>query len=157
MARAGTSMISVAVGFLAAAGLIALYLGIVSLAGGSAHALDLLWQDRLYVAPIVVGFGTQAGLYTRLRILTRRARAQGAMTAAGGGISTAGMIACCAHHIADLLPILGLSAAAAALANWKTPFLLAGLATNLLGIALALRALRRSSLSRPSARAEAAI
>jgi hypothetical protein len=138
-----THRIPIFVGVLAASGLALLYLGIVSLAGGPAHALDLFWEDRLYVIPILLGFGTQAGLYSRLRLAIRHARSQGAMTAAGGGFSTAGMVACCAHHVADVLPVLGLSAAATVLANWKIPFLALALATNLAGIAIARRALRR--------------
>ena len=148
-------LLPIATGVVGAVALTALYLGVVSIAGGSEHALGLLWEDRLYVAPILLGFGTQAGLYARLRLLARRARAQGAMTAAGGGVSTAGMIACCAHHLADLLPILGLSAAAAVLASWKIPLLVVGLTTNLAGITLAVRALRRLPAPRLQARAEA--
>jgi hypothetical protein len=53
------------------------------------------------------------------------------------------MVACCAHHVADVLPVLGLSAAAAFLAQWKVPFLVIGLLMNLAGILVMLRALRR--------------
>jgi hypothetical protein len=66
-----------------------------------------------------------------------------ASTVAGGGMSTAAMVACCAHHVADVLPVLGLSAAAAFLARWKLPFLGIGLSTNVVGILLMLRALRQ--------------
>jgi len=82
-----------------AATLSVVYLGVVSLAGGLSRALELFWEDRLFVVPILLGFGGQAALYTRLRLAARRARAEGAMTAAGGGLSTAGMIAFCAHHL----------------------------------------------------------
>jgi hypothetical protein len=49
------------------------------------------------------------------------------------------MAACCAHHVAEALPLLGLTAAAAFLAQWKIPFMVAGLLTNLAGIAVMLR------------------
>jgi len=62
---------------------------------------------------------------------------------AGGGTSTVAMVACCAHHVADLLPLLGLSAAASFLAAYKIPFMLIGLAMNVAGIAVILRAIRR--------------
>jgi hypothetical protein len=65
------------------------------------------------------------------------------MTAAGGGVSTAAMVACCVHHVTDVLPLVGLSAAATFLANWKVPFMIAGLATNLLGITIMLLTLAR--------------
>jgi hypothetical protein len=49
------------------------------------------------------------------------------------------MVACCAHHVADVLPLVGLTAAATFLANWKIPFMVVGLLTNLIGIAIMLR------------------
>jgi hypothetical protein len=117
------------------------YLGIVSLAESPAHALELLWEDRLLVIPILLGFGTQVGLFTYLKLglFVPAGVASGATTAAGGGVSTAAMVACCLHHAAEVLPLLGLTAAAAFLAEWKVPFMLVGLATNGLGIGVMLR------------------
>jgi hypothetical protein len=118
-----------------------IYLGIVSLAESPAHALDLFWDDRWYVLPILLGFGTQVGLFTYLKLglFVPAGAASGATTAAGGGVSTAAMVACCLHHAADVLPLVGLTAAAAFLAEWKVPFMLVGLGTNLLGIGVMLR------------------
>jgi hypothetical protein len=48
------------------------------------------------------------------------------------------MAACCAHHITDVLPILGLTAASAFLAEYRTAFMLVGLGTTLAGIAVML-------------------
>jgi hypothetical protein len=56
------------------------------------------------------------------------------LAGAGGGTSTVAMVACCAHHVTDVLPLLGLSAAAAFLAEYRIPFMLVGLVTNLIGI-----------------------
>lgn len=141
--------IPIGAGVLGAVFLSAVYLGIVSLAESPAHALDLFWQDRFYVVPILVGFGVQAGLFARLKLgAAAHAARAGAATAAGGGMSTAAMVACCAHHVTDVLPVLGLSAAAAFLAEWKVPFLIVGLLTNLAGIVIMLRALRISERHR---------
>ena len=130
-------------GVVGALALFALYMTIVTLAQGWDHAIELFGQDAWLVIPIMAGFGTQVGLYTYLRGVSRqKSRASKAMMGAGGGTSTAAMVACCAHHVADVLPILGLSAAAAFLAQWKVPFLAVGLLTNLIGIAIMLRALR---------------
>jgi hypothetical protein len=52
------------------------------------------------------------------------------------------MLACCAHHVADLLPLVGLSAAAVFLNQYKTPLLLVGLGMNLAGIMVIARQLR---------------
>jgi hypothetical protein len=44
------------------------------------------------------------------------------------------MLACCAHHLSDVLPILGVSGAAVFLSAYQTPLLWLGLAMNLAGI-----------------------
>ena len=124
-------------GVLGAIFLTGVYVGIVSLAESPEHALDLFWQDKAFVIPILLGFGTQVGLYTLLKkglYMPMHLPAAGATTAAGGGMSTMAMVACCAHHVTDVLPLLGLSAAAAFLADYRIPFMLVGLITNLIGI-----------------------
>ena len=129
-------------GLLGAVFLTAIYLGIVSLAESPTHALELFWQDKAFVIPIILGFGTQVGLYTLLKkglYMPVPVPAGGATTAAGGGMSTMAMVACCAHHVADVLPLVGITAAATFLANWKIPFMVVGLLTNLVGIAVMIR------------------
>ena len=149
-------LLPLGIGLLGAFFLTGLYLGIVSLAESPQHALELFWQDKLFVIPIILGFGTQVGLYTFLKkglYLPVTAPAAGATTAAGGGMSTAAMVACCAHHVADVLPLVGLTAAATFLADWKIPFMVVGLLTNLLGIAFMLREIvkaRRHAVSHAS-------
>ena len=131
-------------GVVGALALFALYMTIVTLAQGWNHAIELFRQDAWLVIPIMAGFGTQAGLYTHLRgVLRQKSRASKAMMGAGGGTSTAAMVACCAHHVADLLPLLGLSAAASFLAAYKIPFMLVGLAMNVVGIVVIVRTIRK--------------
>jgi len=130
-------------GFVGTAALFALYMTIVTVAQGWQHAIELFGQDAWLVLPIMSGFGVQVGLYTYLRSMLRRgSRSSKVMMGAGGGTSTAAMVACCAHHVADLLPLLGLSAAASFLAAYKIPFMLIGLAMNLIGIVVILRTIR---------------
>jgi hypothetical protein len=132
------------IGTLGALALFALYMTIVTLAQGWEHAIELFRQDAWLVVPIMTGFGIQVGLYTHLQGMLRRgSRSSAVMMGAGGGTSTAAMVACCAHHVADLLPLLGLSAAASFLAAYKIPFMLIGLAMNVLGIAIIWRAIRK--------------
>jgi hypothetical protein len=132
--------IPVAAGVAGAVFLAGLYLGIVSVAESASHALSLFWEDRVFVVPIILGFGAQVGLFTYLKLglFVPGAAAGGATTAAGGGVSTLAMVACCAHHVSDVLPLIGLTAAAAFLAEWKLAFMLVGLATNAAGIAFML-------------------
>lgn len=119
-------------GALAALALVVFYLGIVTLAQGWGHAVQQLGEDRWFVGAIVAGFGTQVGLFVYLRGMHSRAAAGG--VAASTGTSTAAMLACCAHHLTDVLPIVGLSGAAVFLNAYKTPLLWVGIAMNLGGI-----------------------
>ena len=131
-------------GFIGAIGLFALYLIIVTIAQGGSHAIELLSQDAWLVIPIMIGFGIQVGLYTHLRgVIPQGSRSSKMMVGMGGGTSTAAMVACCAHHLADVLPLLGLSAAASFLAVYKIPFMFMGLGMNLIGIVVILRTIRK--------------
>jgi YHS domain-containing protein len=124
-------------GLLAILGLLAFYLGIITLAQGWAHATQQLADDRNFIGAIALGFGTQVGLFTYLRGLHAHATAGG--VAASTGTSTAAMLACCAHHLADILPILGVAGAAAFLNAYKIPMLWLGIVMNLIGMIYLLR------------------
>ena len=119
-------------GALAAIALVAFYLGIVTLAQGWGHAVQQLGDDLPFVGAIVAGFGTQVGLFAYLRGVHAHAAAGGVATSTG--TSTAAMLACCAHHLVDVAPVLGLSGAAIFLNAYKTPLLWLGIAMNLIGI-----------------------
>jgi hypothetical protein len=124
------------------------YLGIVSVAESFQHAVQLFWQDRWIVIPIIVGFGVQTALYTILRkrlfIPVENVGPSGKFMGTGGATSTVAMVACCAHHITDALPILGLTAASTFLAKYQTAFMLLGLGTTMLGIVVMLIILFRA-------------
>lgn len=124
-----------------------LYFAIVSLAESPSHALQLFWEDRAIVLPIILGFGVQVGLYTvlkkRLFVPVASTGPSGALTGAGGGMSAAAMVACCAHHVTDVLPLVGLTAAATFLAEYRIPFMLVGLGTTVGGIAVMVAILLR--------------
>ncbi len=122
--------------------LTALYFAIVSWAESPQHALEFFWQERWIVLPLVIGFGIQSALYVilkkRLFVPLTSTGPSGTMMGAGGATSSLAMVACCAHHVSDVLPILGLTAAAAFLARYQTLFMLIGLGTTLLGIVVML-------------------
>lgn len=138
MSRWKRILIPLGAGLAGALLLTALYFGIVSWAESPKHALDQFWQDRWIVFPIIAGFGVQAALYTvlklRLFVPVAAAGSSGGLMGAGGASSTLAMVACCVHHVTDVLPILGLTAAAAFLAEYRIPFMLVGLGMNLVGI-----------------------
>ena len=119
-------------GLAAATALLVFYLGLITVAQGWGHALQQLIEDRWFVGAITVGFGAQVGLFAYLRILHGRASTGG--VAASTGTSTAAMLACCAHHLTDILPLIGLSGAAVVLNLYKTPLLWLGIGMNAVGI-----------------------
>jgi hypothetical protein len=118
------------------------YLSIMTVAEGPQIALDLFWADRSLIIPILLGFGIQAALYTILRkrlfLPVSSVVHTGKLMGARGATSTFAMIACCAHHVTDILPILGLSAVATVLGQYRTLFLYISLATTGIGIAVML-------------------
>jgi hypothetical protein len=128
-------------GILGALALIGLYLGLVTWAQGFSHATELIRDDRYFVAAIAGGFGLQIGFFVYLRrLLSARAKGSaGAATAAGTGTSTAAMLACCAHHVVDALPVLGLSGVAIFLNDYRLPVMAAGIAVNAAGVLFMLR------------------
>lgn len=137
----------VGVGFLGALLLTGLYFGIVSWAESFEHALKLFWEDRWIIMPMILGFGVQMALYTilkkRLFVPVAHPGPAGALTGAGGMTSTLAMIACCAHHVTDVLPMLGLTVATTFFAKYQTLLMLVGLGTSLIGIAVMLFILYR--------------
>lgn len=131
-------LIPLGAGLLGSILLTAIYFGIVSWAESPSHAIQFFWQDRWIVIPIILGFGIQAALYTilklRLFLPVSAIGPSGPMVGASGTTSSIAMVACCAHHITDVLPILGLTAAATFLAKYRLAFMGFGLGSTLLGI-----------------------
>jgi hypothetical protein len=142
MPKSKRILLPVGAGILGALFLTGLYFGIVSWAESPEHALEFFWQDRWIVIPILLGFGVQVALYVilkmRLFIPVSSVGPSGVLTGAGGTTSTLAMVACCAHHVTDVLPILGLTAAATFLAQYRTTFMLVGLGTTVVGIGVML-------------------
>jgi hypothetical protein len=137
------------VAFLLGSSLMAgVYFGILTWAQGWEYASKQFLLNRWYVLPIWAGFGIQAALYSILRfrlfIPTTTTGHTGAMMGTSGGTSVTAMVACCLHHVTDVLPILGLSAAATFLARYQRPFMLVGLGLNTIGIIAMLVVLYRA-------------
>ena len=126
---------------MAAAGMAAFYAVVVGWAGGTAHLVDQLQQDWWLVAPITASFAAQVGVMVELRSRHALHHGMEAGGAAASGTSAAGMVACCAHHLVELAPAVGLSAFATTLADARIPLMVAGLALNMVVLAVALRRL----------------
>jgi hypothetical protein len=136
------------VGTGAAVLLLLVYVGIISLAQGLAHALELTSGLWYWVVALAGGFGVQAGLFSFIRQAIRERRAAAtASVAASGGVSAGSMAACCAHHLSDVLPLIGLSGLAAFLASYQLVFIIAGVLSNAVGITIMLETIQRHGLS----------
>ena len=127
--------------------MVGIYFGIVVWAQGWEDARSLFSSNRWYLFSIWMSFGIQAALYAilrfRLYVPTTSTGHTGLLMGTGGGTSVTAMVACCLHHMTDVLPILGLSTAATFLTSYQRPFMLAGLSLNLIGITVMLRVLYR--------------
>ena len=129
-----------------AAGLLAA--GYSALIGASSRSMSHLigqWRvDALFIVLVAGGFGVQMGLYSHVRRLFRGDGRAAAVTAGGTATSTTAMVACCLHHLNEVVPLLGLSGAAAFLLEYKAPIVFLSLAANAAGILLMLRTLRHA-------------
>ncbi len=132
----------------AAALLIIIYLGIITLAQDWTHALEQTAELWYWVLALAGGFGIQAGLFSFVRqsIRERRAATTGSV-AASGGISAGSMAACCAHHLSDILPLLGLSGVAIFLTQYQLFFIVVGVVSNIIGITIMLDTIQCHGLS----------
>lgn len=123
------------------------YFGLLTWAQGWDSALSLFQSNGWYVIPIWISFGIQAALYSILRfrlfVPTTSTAHTGAVMGTSGGTSVTAMVACCLHHVTDVLPVLGLSAAATFLTRYQRPFMLIGLGMNIVGIIVMLVVLYR--------------
>lgn len=123
--------------FGAAAALIMLgvYFGTLTVVSGWDFTLSEFARFWPYVLALVIGFGTQIGLYTHLRQQVARHHSGGTMVVASGTTSTAAMISCCAHYLANVLPVIGAAGLVTFIAQYQVQFFWVGLAFNAAGIA----------------------
>lgn len=128
--------------------LFGLYLGLVGWANSFQHAFVEFLRLWYWMAPLIVGFGIQVGLYLYARGAARSAghpNASGIM--ASGGASTVSMAACCVHHLADVLPVIGLAGTGLFLSTYQALFLLVGVVSNAMGILYLLSIIGRHRLA----------
>jgi hypothetical protein len=142
-------------GLLAALLLAVGYSLIIGVSSRSVSHLLSQWRvDALFIALVTAGFGVQMGLFSRVRRVIRGDGRAEAVAAGSTATSTTAMVACCLHHLNDIVPFLGLSGAATFLLAYKTPVILLSLAANGVGILLMLRTLRHARRA-PAASTEA--
>ncbi|NMF87756.1 hypothetical protein [Aromatoleum petrolei] len=121
-------------GGLASSILLAAYFVILTLVSGWAFALEQFSGFWYFIVPLTLGFGIQVGLFVRLRDLVGAARRSGVMVATSGTTSTAAMISCCAHYLANAAPVLGATGLVAFAAQFQTELFWVGLLFNAAGV-----------------------
>lgn len=109
------------------------YFVVITLANSWPHAWQQFLTDWPWILALALGFGLQVRLHLLLRHQMRK-RMQAKGMAACAGVSGAAMVACCAHHVSDALPFLGLAGVAGFFYDYRQVFLLFGVLSNLVGI-----------------------
>src|SRR3972149_2119900 len=122
-----------------------IYFGVVGLSMGLDNVSREAARLWYWITLLAIGVGVQVGLFSFIR-QSLRERAAAASVGTSGGLSAGSMVACCAHHLSDLLPMLGLAGMAAFLANYQTVFILVGILSNAVGITIMLETIQRHGL-----------
>jgi Cu+-exporting ATPase len=114
--------------------LLALYFGVLALVSGWSFTLSQFAEFWYYIVPLAAGFGVQVALFLKLREVVSRAKEAGTVIAVSGTTSTAAMISCCAHYLANVAPVLGATGLVAFAAQFQAELFWVGLAFNAAGI-----------------------
>ena len=120
-------------GVIASLLMLILYFIIVSLVSGFSFAQNQFASFWYFLLALILGFGIQIGMYMYLRSLVHH-MGSGKIIATTGTTSTDSMISCCAHYLANILPVLGISALATLVAHYQFELFWLGILANLCGI-----------------------
>lgn len=119
------------------------YSAVLLWAGGARHLEVQARADWWLLAPLVATFAAQVAVTVELHA-RHASHHLGTAGGAATGTSTAGMVACCAHHLVELAPLAGMTGIATALADVRIPVMTAGLAMNVAVLTIGLRRLHRT-------------
>ena len=122
-------------GILAGAALILFFISFVSIFQGFNFALLSFLSLKYWIIALAMGFGVQVGLYSSIK----HSLETNAAVAGSGTMSAGSMVACCAHFLANLIPIIGIAGLAAFFVKYQTTFLGVGILFNLIGINIMLK------------------
>ncbi len=121
---------------LGSAALLTLYMTILVIGNSWEHAVQQVvdWWPRVLLQ--TVGFGIQVGMFLHIREISKAGNWRGPSSslAVGGGMSAGSMVACCLHHVTDVLPIVGFSAATIFLTQYQSVFMTLGVLSNIVGL-----------------------
>ena len=126
---------SVLKGFLAASLLLIFYFATVTLISGWDFAQSQFANFWYFILTLSSGFGIQVGLYTYLRQSITQKHVGGRVVVVSGTTSTTAMLACCAHYLVNIAPLLGVAGAISIVAQYQQQLFWIGMLFNLAGIA----------------------
>lgn len=119
-------------------------ISVASLAEGSIEkGYDVYLSNGIFIYLIPLAVGIQMGLFRYHRnITTGNIAGSEKMGMAGSATSSLTMVACCLHHVSDLLPAVGfILAASSFLIQYKDTIITIGLMANVIGSAYIARAI----------------
>jgi len=114
--------------------LLGVYFGLLTVVSGWSFTVDQFATFWPYLVALASGFGVQVALYLRLRRIVNGAAGQGKVVAASGATSTAAMVSCCPHYLANLLPIVGAAGLVTLVAQYQVELFWLRLVFNAAGI-----------------------
>lgn len=125
---------AVLAGIGAALALLGVYFGLLALVSGWDFTLEQFLAYRYFIVALAAGFGIQVSLFLHLKALVQGARKQGVVLATSGMASTAAMVSCCTHYLANIAPIIGAAGLVAFATQYQVELFWVGLAFNAGGI-----------------------
>lgn len=114
--------------------LLTIYFTVLTLVSGWSYALEQFSAFWYFIISLAAGFGIQLGLYTYLGGLIQGMHGGGKVLGVTGATSTTAMISCCAHYLANLLPILGVAGVVTFVSQYQIWLFWVGLLFNFGGI-----------------------
>lgn len=121
-------------GTLASGILLGVYFIVLTLVSGLSFVQSQFAFFWYFIVSLAVGFGVQIGLYAYLRGLIKGKHGESKVLGVTGATSTATMISCCAHYLANLLPVLGVMGFVTFVAQYQVKLFWVGLLFNVGGI-----------------------
>ena len=115
--------------------LLGLYFGSLTLLSGWNFTREQFFTYPYFILALAMGFGIQVGLFVHLKALVQGARKQGVVLATSGTTSTAAMVSCCTHYLANIAPIIGAAGLVTFAMQYQVELFWLGLAFNAAGIA----------------------
>ena len=120
-------------GIAAALIMLGFYFAVLTFVSGWSFTRDQFSNFWYFIVSLAAGFGIQIGLFVHLKNLIKGGQGSGKVLGVTGTTSTAAMISCCTHYLANLLPILGMAGAVTFVAQYQVQLFWVGLLFNIGG------------------------